>query len=342
MNKLKSIVRDNILQLSPYSSAREEYYSSKEILLDANENPYGLLNRYPDPFQNKLRVSLSKMKKISKASIFIGNGSDQIIDLAFRVFCNPGVDKALTFIPTYGMYQVSADINNVELIKLALNKDFQIEKEGLKTLLKNPSIKLLFLCSPNNPTGNCINIEDILFLAKNFSGIVVIDEAYIDFSSRPSAIQLINSFPNLIVVQTLSKAWGLAGARIGIAYSNPELIGLFNKIKPPYNVSELNQRAACEALAKKRDYINQKRAILNEKEKLVNQLDEIEEVIKVFPSETNFLLVQFKNPKKIVRRLQKNRIIVRDRTKEIEGCLRITVGTAKENKLLVNKLKQIK
>ena len=342
MNKLKSIVRDNILQLSPYSSAREEYSSSKEILLDANENPYGLLNRYPDPFQNKLRVSLSKMKKISKASIFIGNGSDQIIDLAFRVFCNPGVDKALTFIPTYGMYQVSADINNVELIKLALNKDFQIEKEGLKTLLKNPSIKLLFLCSPNNPTGNCINIEDILFLAKNFSGIVVIDEAYIDFSSRPSAIQLINSFPNLIVVQTLSKAWGLAGARIGIAYSNPELIGLFNKIKPPYNVSELNQRAACEALAKKRDYINQKRAILNEKEKLVNQLDEIDEVIKVFPSETNFLLVQFKNPKKIVRRLQKNRIIVRDRTKEIEGCLRITVGTAKENKLLVNKLKQIK
>ena len=342
MNKLKSIVRDNILQLSPYSSAREEYSSSKEILLDANENPYGLLNRYPDPFQNKLRVSLSKMKKISKASIFIGNGSDQIIDLAFRVFCNPGIDKALTFIPTYGMYQVSADINNVELIKLALNKDFQIEKEGLRTLLKNPSIKLLFLCSPNNPTGNCINIEDILFLAKNFSGIVVIDEAYIDFSSSPSAIQLINSFPNLIVVQTLSKAWGLAGARIGIAYSNPELIGLFNKIKPPYNVSELNQRAACEALAKKRDYINQKRAILNEKEKLVNQLDEIEEVIKVFPSETNFLLVQFKNPKKIVRRLQKNRIIVRDRTKEIEGCLRITVGTAKENKLLVNKLKQIK
>ena len=342
MNKLKSIVRDNILQLSPYSSAREEYSSSKEILLDANENPYGLLNRYPDPFQNKLRVSLSKMKKISKASIFIGNGSDQIIDLAFRVFCNPGIDKALTFIPTYGMYQVSADINNVELIKLALNKDFQIEKEGLKTLLKNPSIKLLFLCSPNNPTGNCINIEDILFLAKNFSGIVVIDEAYIDFSSRPSAIQLINSFPNLIVVQTLSKAWGLAGARIGIAYSNPELIRLFNKIKPPYNVSELNQRAACEALAKKRDYINQKRAILNEKEKLVNQLDEMEEVIKVFPSETNFLLVQFKNPKKIVRRLQKNRIIVRDRTKEIEGCLRITVGTAKENKLLVNKLKQIK
>ena len=342
MNKLKSIVRDNILQLSPYSSAREEYSSSKEILLDANENPYGLLNRYPDPFQNKLRASLSKMKKISKASIFIGNGSDQIIDLAFRVFCNPGIDKALTFIPTYGMYQVSADINNVELIKLALNKDFQIKKQGLKALLKNPSIKLLFLCSPNNPTGNCINKEDILFLAENFSGIVVIDEAYIDFSSRPSAIQLINSFHNLIVVQTLSKAWGLAGARIGIAYSNPELIGLFNKIKPPYNVSELNQRAACEALAKKRDYINQKRAILNEKEKLVNQLDEIDEVIKVFPSETNFLLVQFKNPKKIVRRLQKNRIIVRDRTKEIEGCLRITVGTAKENKLLVNKLKQIK
>ena len=342
MNKLKSIVRDNILQLSPYSSAREEYNSNKEILLDANENPYGLLNRYPDPFQNKLRVSLSKMKKISKASIFIGNGSDQIIDLAFRVFCNPGIDKALTFIPTYGMYQVSADINNVELIKLALNKDFQIKKEGLKALLKNPSIKLLFLCSPNNPTGNCINKEDILFLAENFSGVVVIDEAYIDFSSRPSAIQLINSFPNLIVVQTLSKAWGLAGARIGIAYSNPELIGLFNKIKPPYNVSELNQKAACEALAKKQDYINQKRAILNEKEKLVNQLDEIEEVIKVFPSETNFLLVQFKNPKKIVRRLQKNRIIVRDRTKEIEGCLRITVGTAKENKLLINKLKQIK
>ena len=342
MNKLKSIVRDNILQLSPYSSAREEYNSNKEILLDANENPYGLLNRYPDPFQNKLRASLSKMKKISKASIFIGNGSDQIIDLAFRVFCNPGEDKALTFTPTYGMYQVSADINNVELIKLALNKDFQIKKEGLKALFKNPSIKLLFLCSPNNPTGNCINKEDILFLAENFSGVVVIDEAYIDFSSKPSTIQLINSFPNLIVVQTLSKAWGLAGARIGIAYSNPELIGLFNKIKPPYNVSELNQKAACEALAKKRDYINQKRAILNEKEKLVNQLDEIEEVIKVFPSETNFLLVQFKNPKKIVRRLQKNRIIVRDRTKEIEGCLRITVGTAKENILLVNKLKQIK
>ena len=342
MNKLKSIVRDNILQLSPYSSAREEYYSNKEILLDANENPYGLLNRYPDPFQNKLRASLSKMKKISKASIFIGNGSDQIIDLAFRVFCNPGIDKALTFTPTYGMYQVTADINNVELIKLALNKDFQIKKEGLKALLKNPSIKLLFLCSPNNPTGNCINKEDILFLAENFSGVVVIDEAYIDFSSRPSAIQLINSFPNLIVVQTLSKAWGLAGARIGIAYSNPELIGLFNKIKPPYNVSELNQKAACEALAKKQDYINQKRAILNEKEKLVNQLDEIEEVIKVFPSETNFLLVQFKNPQKIVRRLQKNRIIVRDRTKEIKGCLRITIGTAEENKLLVNKLKQIK
>ena len=342
MNKLKNIVRENIQQLSPYSSARDKNNIKKGILLDANENPYGSLNRYPDPYQNKLKQLLSDYKKVAKETIFIGNGSDQVIDLAFRIFCNPIIDQALTFSPTYGMYQVTADINNVKLVNIPLKWNFQINREKTAPYLKDNSYKLLLICSPNNPTGNCINHKDILFILKNFKGAVLIDEAYIDFSDYESSIKLINSFPNLIVSQTLSKAWALAGARIGIAYSSPYVISLFNKIKPPYNVSELNQKAACTALANKELFLKKKKQILSEKEKLAFELNKISCVTKVFPSQANFLLVKFSSPIRVFQELLNNGIIIRKRTNQVPGCLRITIGTPNENQQLINVLKQIK
>ncbi len=220
MFNLKDLVRPNILSLKPYSSARDEFSGDEGVFLDANENPFGTLNRYPDSYQKELKQKLSAFKNIPTENIFIGNGSDEIIDLTYRIFCNPEIDKALTFTPTFGMYQVAADINNIELIKLPLDDDFQINTDHLKPYLKDDNLKLIFICSPNNPTGNCFSEKDVEFILKNFKGIVIIDEAYIDFSTTESWLKALNQFPNLIITQTFSKAWALASARVGIAYAS--------------------------------------------------------------------------------------------------------------------------
>jgi len=250
MFDINKIARENILQLLPYSSARDEFSGSGTdgIFLDANENPYGTLNRYPDPYQKELKELIGADRNVASENIFIGNGSDEVIDLLFRIFCNPGKDKALAFSPTYGMYDVSAAINDVELVKVPLNESFDIDLEKVLPVLKDKQLKLVFICSPNNPTGNTLNLESIEAILKSFSGVVLIDEAYIDFSSKESLIGLIEKYPNLVVSQTFSKAWGLAAARVGIAFTNTAILNLMNKVKPPYNVSDLNQQAAIDVL----------------------------------------------------------------------------------------------
>lgn len=338
MKTLDNLIRPNIKKLKPYSSARDEYKGSEGIFLDANENPFGSLNRYPDPYQKQLKKLLSEIKQVPVESIFVGNGSDEVIDLAFRIFCEPGKDKALTFSPTYGMYEVSAAINNVELIKLPLNKEFQIDMELVRPYLSDNGIKLIFLCSPNNPTGNSLDgIEDLL---KAFSGIVIIDEAYIDFSKRESWLKRLNEFPNLIISQTLSKAWGLASARIGLAFANAEIITWFNKVKPPYNVSELNQREAVNALMQKDKTSETIKLILSEKKDLENQLKKLPLVKKIFPSDGNFMLVEVTDADKIYSYLTDQKIIVRNRNSVVNNCLRITVGNPEENKRLINALEK--
>lgn len=352
MIDLNKIVRKNILSLEAYSSARDEFTGNEGIFLDANENPYnssisfgeGLrvgLNRYPDPYQKELKTKLSQLKKINTENIFIGNGSDEVIDLAFRIFCNPGIDKALTFSPTYGMYDVSAGINAIELIKAPLTTAFQIDTSQLDNYLSDPTLKLIFTCSPNNPTGNLMNKTDIEFILNKFEGILIIDEAYIDFSSSESWIKMIDEYPNLIVSQTFSKAWGLAGARVGVAYSNKKIIELFNKVKPPYNVSELNQKAACAALDNTEEFEKNVQSILEEKERLINSFSEIDIIKKVYPSDANFLLVEVIDANKTYNKLVAQKIITRNRSNIINNCIRVSVGTPKENEQLINALKNI-
>ncbi|GGD96869.1 histidinol-phosphate transaminase [Planktosalinus lacus] len=340
MNRLERLVRENIRALKPYSSARDEFSGSEGIFLDANENPFGTLNRYPDPYQKALKEKLSQLKDIPSKNIFIGNGSDEIIDLVFRIFCEPGTDKVITFPPTYGMYEVSAGINNVEVIRVKLTPDFQIDFEAFfQQMEQNKNIKIVFVCSPNNPTGNSIyNIEKLL----EYNTIVVVDEAYIDFSERASLIEKLPEYPNLIVSQTFSKAFGLAAARVGVAYANESIVALLNKVKPPYNVSALNQKAALEMLENYSLVQDRIRLILNEKEQLINQLSELDEVIKIYPSDANFLLVEFKNANEIYENLVNHNIIVRNRNSSIKNCIRITVGSAEENSQLINTLKNYK
>ena len=338
MVDLNTIVRSNILQLNPYSSARDEFTGSKGIFLDANENPYGELNRYPDPYQKKLKERLAELKDLNTNTIFLGNGSDEVIDLAFRIFCNPGFDKALTFSPTYGMYEVSAAINNTELLKLPLNQEFQIELNKLKPFFNDIYLKLIFICSPNNPTGNLINKKDIEYILNNFNGIVIIDEAYIDFAGVDSLIGLITKYNNLIVSQTFSKAWGLAGARVGIAYANKEIIKLYNKVKPPYNISELNQQAAITALENYQAYSTILARIISEKKRLIKELQKIKLIKKIYPSDANFLLVEVGNANKLYSDLISKKIITRNRNVQVSNCLRITVGTPEENDNLLNAL----
>ena len=338
MVDLNTIVRSNILQLNPYSSARDEFTGSKGIFLDANENPYGELNRYPDPYQKKLKERLAELKDLNTNTIFLGNGSDEVIDLAFRIFCNPGFDKALTFSPTYGMYEVSAAINNTELLKLPLNQEFQIELNQLKPFFNDIHLKLIFICSPNNPTGNLINKKDIEYILNNFNGIVIIDEAYIDFAGVDSLIGLITKYNNLIVSQTFSKAWGLAGARVGIAYANKEIIKLYNKVKPPYNISELNQQAAITALENYQAYSTILARIISEKKRLIKELQKIKLIKKIYPSDANFLLVEVGNANKLYSDLISKKIITRNRNVQVSNCLRITVGTPEENDNLLNAL----
>ncbi len=341
MFNLKDLVRANIWSLKPYSSARDEFSGDEGVFLDANENPFGTLNRYPDSYQKELKQKLSAYKNIPTENIFIGNGSDEIIDLTYRIFCNPEIDKALTFTPTFGMYQVASDINNIELIKLPLDDDFQINVENLKPYLNDEKLKLIFICSPNNPTGNCFIEKDIDFILKNFKGIVIIDEAYIDFSTTESWLKVLNQFPNLIITQTLSKAWALASARVGIAYASTEILQLLNKVKMPYNISKLNQQAAIDALDNESEFKKNIEIILNEKEYLIQKLNQMESVKKIYPSDANFLLVEFDDANKTYQDLVFQKIITRNRHKLVNNAIRITVGTPNENEKLINGLLSI-
>jgi histidinol-phosphate aminotransferase len=341
MVDINNLVRKNIRNLIPYSSARDEYEGSKGIFLDANESPFGKLNRYPDPYQKELKAAISRLKGIEKEKIFLGNGSDEIIDLCYRTFCYPGTDKALIFSPTYGMYAVSAAVNDVKVINIPLTPDFQINPECLKQYLDDDNLKLVFICSPNNPTGNSMNQADIKKIIEDFRGIVVLDEAYIDFSDKQSFIRLIDSYPNLIVMQTFSKAMGLAAARIGMAFMNPEIVRYFNRLKPPYNISTINQKAALKRTFRIDDYRNNVNIIKEERERLSVELKKLYITDHVFPSDANFLLVKVKNADLIYKLLVDKSIIVRNRSNVIENCLRITVGTRYENKRLINALKKI-
>lgn len=339
MFDITKIVRPNILNLKPYSSARDEFEGSEGIFLDANENPFGDLNRYPDPLQKAVKQKLGEIKGIPAENIFLGNGSDEIIDLCFRIFCEPGNDKALTFVPTYGMYEVSAAINNVVLVKVPLDDNFQINAPVTTPLLNDADVKLIFICSPNNPTGNCIEaVEDII---NNFNGIVVVDEAYIDFAEGESISKKLDIYPNLVVLQTLSKAWGLAAARVGIAFAGTDVIKYLNKVKPPYNISTPNQSAALYALQETSKFELQRNIILQEKSKLLSELEKLDFVVKIYPSDTNFFLVEVTDADAVYNKLVSSKIIIRNRNKIVKNCLRITIGTPAENEALLAELKNI-
>ena len=340
---VENLIRENIKLLKPYSSAREEFKNgaSNLVYLDANENPFDTgLNRYPDPQQNLVKAALAKIKNVSREQLLLGNGSDEVLDLIFRVFCEPKVDTVIALPPTYGMYEVLANTNDVGLIEISLLDNYQ---PNVDEILKaqNSQTKLLFLCSPNNPTANSFNADKIETLIKKFTGIVVIDEAYIDFSSQESWIGRLNEFPNLIVIQTLSKAYGLAGIRLGACYSSTKIISVLNKIKPPYNVNQLTQQTALKALQNSIKTNNEIAIIISERNKLKTDLEEISFVVKVYPSDANFLLVKVDNAIVRYHQLVEYGIIVRNRTNQpiCENCLRFTVGTKEENKKLMKTLK---
>lgn len=334
---INNLLRENIKQLVPYSSARDEFKGEASIYLDANENAFGsplpvAYNRYPDPMQWKLKQRIAGIKGVPAEHIFIGNGSDEVIDIMYRAFCNPGVDNAVICPPTYGMYEVSAHINDVPLKRVPLTPGFQLDMEGLEAAVDEHT-KLIFVCSPNNPTGNAIHRGDIEVLLNNFGGIVVIDEAYINFSRHRSFIQELTEYPNLVVMQTLSKAWGLAALRVGMAFTSTVIVDVMNKIKPPYNISQASQELALEALQRVDEVNVWIRETVTERQKLGEGLVKLPVVLQVYPSDANFLLVKTTDPRGIYQQLVDKGIIVRDRSRVelCEGCLRITVGTPEEN-----------
>jgi histidinol-phosphate aminotransferase len=337
----EKLVRESVRNLIPYSSARDEFQGKEGIFLDANENPFGKLNRYPDPYQRELKEGISVVKEIPSENIFLGNGSDEIIDLCFRIFCSPGIDKALTFTPTYGMYQVSASVNDVGMIRIPLDDEFRIDYDLMKPWLQDRKLKLIFICSPNNPTGNCMDRKTIERIIENFSGIVIIDEAYIDFTDEPSFKGSLSKYQNLIVLQTFSKAWGMASVRVGIALCSQHIIHYFNKMKPPYNISTINQRTVINRLRQGEAFRNEISKIREERQRLSSELIRFPFTEKVFPSDANFLLVRVKDALFIYNFLVKNNIIVRNRSSVVENCLRITIGTKTENNRLLKALKKI-
>ena len=357
---LNKITRKNIKNLQPYSSARDEYKGRQGLFLDANENPFGspifspfegdspkdrkLFNRYPDPLQLDVKEKLSQIKGLPVQNIFLGNGSDEAIDILFRAFCEPGINNVIICPPTYGMYEVSANVNDVTVIKVPLSpEEFQLDTENILKAA-NSNTKLIFVCCPNNPTGNGVKWNSIKILLENFTGIVVIDEAYINFASYRSLIPELLIYPNLVILQTLSKAWGLAGLRVGMAFASEQIITIFNKIKPPYNVNSVSQKLALEALNKTEKVNEQIKIIVREREILRNEISKLSFVQTIYPSEANFILVKVKDSQKLYSYLVSILIIIRDRSKiELcEGCLRITVGTKEENEVLLNTLKQYK
>jgi histidinol-phosphate aminotransferase len=341
MNRIDQLVRANVRALVPYSSARDEYEGKEGIYLDANESPFGPLNRYPDPRQRDLRAAISKLRGIAEENIFLGNGSDEVIDLCYRIFCNPGTDRAVIFPPTYGMYSVSAAINDVEVINVPLDEKFGLDIATLTPLLTDERIKLIFICSPNNPTGNCMDPESIEFIIRNFQGIVVIDEAYADFTGKPSFIEKTEQYDNLIVMQTFSKAMGLAAARVGMAFASPDILKYFFRVKPPYNISTLNQEAALERLSDFKPVTIQTETLIAERRRLSEKLAMLPLVEKVWPSDANFLLVKVQDADLVYNALISKNIVVRNRSREISGCLRITAGTRSENDRLLEEISKI-
>jgi histidinol-phosphate aminotransferase len=345
---IENLVRANIKNMVPYSSARHEYSGRAEIFLDANENPFGSpldkkYNRYPDPLQQRLKEKLGTIKGVPPKNIFIGSGSDEAIDLLCRVFCEPGRDNILVFPPTYGMYEVCAAVNNVTVKKQSLTENFELDIDAIEEAI-DPFTKIIFICSPNNPTGNSMRRNDIEIILNNFDGLVVIDEAYINYARQKTFIPELTEYPNLVVLQTLSKAWGLAGLRIGMAFASAEVIGYMNKIKYPYNISTATQELAMEALDELRTVNDWIQLTVEERERISDELNELDYVEKVFPSDANFVLVKMKDAIAVHQFLSKKGIIVRDRSNVAlcENCLRITVGTPDENKILVEALASFK
>jgi histidinol-phosphate aminotransferase len=350
---LDKITRENIKKLVPYSSARDEYKGKEGIFLDANENSFGApispgnkydakLNRYPDPMQLQVKEKLSRIKGLPMQNIFLGNGSDEAIDILFRAFCNPAKDNIIVCPPTYGMYEVSANINDVAVKKIPLTKDeFQLDLNSILNAIDEQT-KLIFICCPNNPTGNAVAWSSIKTILEKFEGIVVLDEAYINFASYRSLIPELLNYPNLVILQTLSKAWGLAGLRVGMAFASEPIIDLFNKIKPPYNINVVSQQIALEALDNIDKVNNWIKEIVSERQKLKVEIEKLPFVLKVYPSEANFLLVKTIDANKVYHYLESKEIIVRNRNSVTlcEGCIRITIGTIDENKSIINALKQ--
>lgn len=350
MFDLDKLVRENIKRLVPYSSARDEFKGKASIFLDANENTHGSpieenVNRYPDPFQLQLKEKISRVKGVPVKNIFLGNGSDEVIDLIYRAFCEPKQDNVIICPPTYGMFEVLANINNVSVKKVPFSSDFILYPEKvLHAVEQDGSTKIIFLCSPNNPTGNSVLHKDIEFILSNFDGIVVVDEAYINFSRQKSFIDKLTKYPNLIIIQTLSKAWGMAGLRIGMAFASEGIIAILNKIKPPYNINQASQQLAIKALDNVEQINQWIKKIVHERENLKETLKQFPFIEKIYPSDANFLLIKTTEPKKIYRHLVNHGIIVRDRSSVIlcEGCLRITIGTTKENQKLLEVLNTYK
>jgi histidinol-phosphate aminotransferase len=344
---LNLLLRPHIAKLQPYTSARDEYTGTEGVFLDANENPFGSItaqdfNRYPDPYQSRLKSKISEIKQVRPSQIFLGNGSDEAIDLLFRAFCRPGIDNVILLPPTYGMYEVSASINDIEIRKIPLTEDFQLQPE--KILAKaDAQSKILFICSPNNPSANKVKREAILELLQHFNGLVVVDEAYIDFSDEPSFTTHLDEFPNLLVMQTFSKAWGLASLRLGMAFASESIIQILNKIKPPYNISGLTQETVLEAIQDLPKVKKMIEEILQERDFLTDELEKLSFVQKIYPSHANFLLVKIPNAGKVYDLLIEEKIIVRNRSKVLlcEDCLRITVGTRAENLSLLKALQKV-
>lgn len=345
MRTLKELTRSNIWDLKPYSSARDEYNgAAASVFLDANENPYNMPhNRYPDPLQRELKAELAKIKKVSPEHIFLGNGSDEAIDLMYRAFCDPVIDNVVAIAPTYGMYEVCANVNDVEYRRVLLDEDFQFSAEELLDEA-NEMTKLIFLCSPNNPTGNDLLRSEIVKLIRKFDGLVVLDEAYNDFSEAPSFLEELDKYPNLVVLQTFSKAWGCAAIRLGMAFASPEIIGILNKIKYPYNVNQLTQQQAVEMLHRYYEIDRWVKMLKEEREHLEAEFARLPCTKHLFPSSANFFLVRVTDAVKIYNYLVARGIIVRNRHSVVlcGNCLRVTVGTRMENEKLIEALKEYK
>jgi histidinol-phosphate aminotransferase len=340
INSVISLVRSNIRRLTPYSTARDEYKGKLGVFLDANENPFSNgYNRYPDPRQLSLKSLLAEIKGIASDKIFRGNGSDEAIDLCIRIFCEPRIDNIVTIRPTYGMYSVSAAINDVEVREVPLGRDFSLSADAMIAACDN-NTKLMFICSPNNPTGNSMPVEQLRWLLEYFNGVVVVDEAYVDFSSQPSMLTLLDEYSNLIVLHTMSKAYGLAALRLGLAFSHPSIIELFSNVKYPYNINLAGMERAAELL--ERNVADEIALIKEERSRVKQQLSQMECVEKVYPSDANFLLVKVADAKAMYDALIQEQIIVRDRSHVpgCEGCLRITIGTPQENDRLLEIMKQ--